>query len=151
MTRFASITDCAVLAAMNHRLIQDEGHRNPMTIPELEQRMHGWLSSGEYRAVVSERESQPLAYALYRIEADSNIYLRQFFVAHEYRRQGIGRATFETLLRNIWPPDARVTVEVLSQNESGRRFWSAVGFHDYAVTLERLSTTSETPSLSSQT
>ena len=34
-------------------MIRDEGHRNRMTVPELEQRMRGWIA-GEYRAVVYE-------------------------------------------------------------------------------------------------
>lgn len=35
------------------QLIQDEGHRNRMTVAELEQRMRGWIA-GEYRAVIFE-------------------------------------------------------------------------------------------------
>jgi hypothetical protein len=42
----ATQDDCALLAELNHRLILDEGHRNRMTVPELEQRMRGWLSTG---------------------------------------------------------------------------------------------------------
>jgi hypothetical protein len=29
-TRFASVTDCSMLAAWNYQLIRDEGHCNPM-------------------------------------------------------------------------------------------------------------------------
>src|SRR5262245_41538269 len=47
--RAATLEDCPRLADLNHQLIQDEGHRNPMTVPELEQRMRDWISS-EYRA-----------------------------------------------------------------------------------------------------
>jgi hypothetical protein len=42
--RLASVDDCRLLAEMNHQLIQDEGHRNKMTVAELERRMRGWLS-----------------------------------------------------------------------------------------------------------
>jgi hypothetical protein len=35
----AAVDDVPLLAAMNSRLIRDEGHRNPMTLPELEERM----------------------------------------------------------------------------------------------------------------
>ncbi len=45
--RFASVEDCSMLAAWNYQLIRDEGHRNPMDIFELEERMRGWLASGE--------------------------------------------------------------------------------------------------------
>jgi len=49
--RGATLGDCPVLAELNHQLIRDEGRRNLMTVPELEQRMRGWLT-GEYRAVI---------------------------------------------------------------------------------------------------
>jgi GNAT superfamily N-acetyltransferase len=124
---------------MNHQLIRDEGHRNTMTIPELEKRMRDWIAGGHYCAVIFERYSLPVAYALYRTEPDSSIYLRQFFVSLEHRRQGIGRGAIDLLVREVLPPGSRVTIEVLSTNESGRRFWSEAGFEDYSLTLERFS------------
>jgi len=51
--RPATLDDCGLLAELNHQLIQDEGHRNPMTVPQLEQRMQGFIQ-GEYRAVIFE-------------------------------------------------------------------------------------------------
>lgn len=41
--RFASPEDSEQLAQMNLRLIADEGHRNSMGIPQLAERMAGWL------------------------------------------------------------------------------------------------------------
>jgi hypothetical protein len=43
--RFAADDDLDLLAAWNHPLIRDEGHRNPMTPDELRKRMAGWLAS----------------------------------------------------------------------------------------------------------
>jgi hypothetical protein len=43
--RRAIADDCILLAKLNHQLIRDEGHRNKMTVPELEQRMKNWLAS----------------------------------------------------------------------------------------------------------
>ena len=54
--RFAREGDVAVLGELNHQLIRDEGHRNPMTVPELEERMRGWIESSAYRAVILELE-----------------------------------------------------------------------------------------------
>jgi hypothetical protein len=51
--RPTTLEDYALLAELNHQLIRDEGHRNAMTVAELEQQMRGWLS-GEYRAMVFE-------------------------------------------------------------------------------------------------
>jgi len=39
--RFATSDDAPMLAVMNQQLILDEGHRNRMTVPELEHRMAG--------------------------------------------------------------------------------------------------------------
>jgi hypothetical protein len=41
--------------------------------------MRGWLSSGEYSAVIFAQEDTPVAYALYREDADE-VYLRQSWV-----------------------------------------------------------------------
>ena len=97
--RRATQDDCALLADLNHQLIRDEGHRNRTTVPELEQRMRGWLAS-EYAAVIFEDGKEVVAYALYR-EQTEEIYLRQLFVVRNRRRQGIGRQAFEILRRSI--------------------------------------------------
>jgi ribosomal protein S18 acetylase RimI-like enzyme len=134
--RRATLEDCAWLAELNHQLIRDEGHRNKMTVPELEQRLKGWLVS-EYVAVLFESGGEVVAYALYR-ERPEEIYLRQLFVARNRRRQGIGRTAFEILRSKIWPGNKRLTVEVLVQNEAAVAFWRAVGYQDYCLTLEIL-------------
>ena len=83
--RFAGESDLDLLAEWNHQLIRDEGHNNPMTVPELRERMRGWLET-DYRAVLFSMEGEPLAYALYR-EGPEEIYLRQFFVRRDRRRR----------------------------------------------------------------
>src|SRR5258708_4424147 len=118
--RAATPADCPLLAGLNHQMIQDEGHRNKMTAPELEQRMREWLSS-EYRAVIFEVSGEVVAYGLYREEPDL-IYLRQLFVVRHRRRQGLGRQAVEILRSQIWPKDKRLTVEVLIANHSGVAF-----------------------------
>ncbi len=135
--RIAGAEDTAVLAAMNLRLIEDERHRNRKTLPELEQRMHGWLT-GEYRAVIFNLDSreEPAAYALYRSDGDS-IYLRQFFVARHCRRQYIGQEAVEILFSQVWPSGVRVTLEVLTHNQPAQEFWKAVGFREYAISMEK--------------
>ena len=93
--RRATSSDCALLAELNHQLIRDEGHRNKMTVPELEQRMKGWLAS-EYAAMLFENDGEVVAYALYR-EQPEEIYLRQLFVARNRRRKGVGREAVKIL------------------------------------------------------
>ena len=41
--RSATLEDCALLAELNHQLFRDEGHRNRMTVAEIELRINGWL------------------------------------------------------------------------------------------------------------
>ncbi|HXR46088.1 MAG TPA: GNAT family N-acetyltransferase [Candidatus Limnocylindrales bacterium] len=134
--RRATLNDCARLAALNQQLIRDEGHRNPMTVPELEQRMKAWLTS-EYAAVLFEDDAEAVAYALYREEPEE-IYLRQLFVVRNRRRRGIGRQAMEILRSQIWPKHKRLTVEVLVRNTAAITFWRAVGYQDYSLTLEIL-------------
>ncbi|MBW2142374.1 MAG: GNAT family N-acetyltransferase, partial [Deltaproteobacteria bacterium] len=93
--RQAKIEDSRTLAELNHQLIRDEGHWNPMTVPELENRMRDWLAD-VYRAIIFQGDEDILAYALYR-EDDTLIYLRQFFVIRNRRRQGIGRRAMDIL------------------------------------------------------
>jgi ribosomal protein S18 acetylase RimI-like enzyme len=133
--RFAAPSDAPILAGMNHQLIRDEGHRNRMSVAELEDRMRVWLE-GEYRAVIFSWNGRPAGYALFRDEPD-HAYLRQFFVQSDCRRQGIGRAAVQWLLTNVWKDAARVRLEVLAGNTAGIAFWHALGFRDYALTLER--------------
>ena len=134
--RAATLDDCPRLAELNHQLIRDEGHRNRMTVSELEQRMRGWIS-GDYRAVIYEDASEIVAYALYREQAEE-IYLRQLFVVRHRRRQGIGRRAVELLRSQVWPKTKRLTVEVLVANTRAISFWRSVGYADYALSLEIL-------------
>ena len=105
-----------------------------MTVPELEQRMKNWLAS-EYTAVIFEDGRAGIAYALY-CEQPEEIYLRQLFVIHDRRRQGIGRQAVEILRSQIWPKNKRLTVGVLVGNTAAVAFWRAVGYKDYSLTLE---------------
>jgi GNAT superfamily N-acetyltransferase len=132
--RHATVADAATLAQMNHRLIRDEGHRNRMTVPELRERMEGWLR-GEYQVVVIELEGVPVGYALYRREPEF-VYLRQFYVEPEYRRRGIGRAALAWLRENAWSDAPRIRLDVLVGNAAGIAFWRSVGFRDYCLTME---------------
>jgi GNAT superfamily N-acetyltransferase len=131
--REATDSDLGLLAEWNHQLIRDEGHRNPMTVTQLAERMKAWLA-GEYRAVLFS-DTEPVGYALFRKEKEL-IYLRQFFVRRERRRNGIGREAFSMLREQIWPRGMRLTVDVLCQNQGGVAFWRSVGYRDYCLTLE---------------
>ena len=134
--RLASKDDAALLAELNHQLIREEGHRNPMTVPQLEARMRRWLIIG-YVAVIFEDDSDVVAYAVY-LEDDRQVYLRHFFVVPHRRRAGEGREAIRHLREQLWSRDKRLVVEVLWHNERGVRFWKAMGFREYSLALEIL-------------
>ncbi len=134
--RLASMTDCPLLGMLNRELILDEGHRNRMSVSELEERMKGWLA-GEYRGVIFEEGGVIMGYALFRPD-EEEIYLRQLFIVREQRRKGYGREAMRILREEIWPKDKRLTVDVLVKNDAAVKFWSGVGYRDYALTLEMM-------------
>ena len=133
IVREATLEDLSLLAELNLQLIQDQRSANPMSVAELEERMRGWLAA-EYRALLFEIDSEPVAYALFR-PAEGGIHLRQFFVARGVRRRGIGRRAFEAFRERCVPPDAALTLEVLVHNRTGIAFWRALGFGDHALSL----------------
>jgi GNAT superfamily N-acetyltransferase len=119
---------------MNQLLIEDEHHRNRMNLAELETRMRSMLD-GDYTATLFERVSQLVSYALWTEQPDW-VCLRQFFVARDSRRQGIGAWAVRVLLDEVWPPAKRIRLNVLIGNHPALEFWRAVGFADYLITLE---------------
>jgi GNAT superfamily N-acetyltransferase len=132
--RFATQSDVSWLAKMNQELICDEGHRNKMTLPELEQRMSDFLQS-EYDAVITSLGQNDIGYALYRQDPEW-LYLRQIFIIKTMRSKGFGRRFIEWLKNNPWRDCKRIRTDVLVGNIVGTDFWKAVGFKEYCITME---------------
>jgi GNAT superfamily N-acetyltransferase len=133
--RLATVADAAALGRLNHQLIRDEGHRNPMNVDELTKRMRGWLADDGYEALLGYAGDELVAYVLWRDEPDC-VYLRQIFVHRDHRRQGTARHLMLSVFER-WP-DKRLTVDVLAGNARALAFWRRMGYRDYAVILERL-------------
>jgi ribosomal protein S18 acetylase RimI-like enzyme len=136
--RFAEAADVPLLAQMNLRLTEDEDHPNRSRPPAwFEERMRGFLA-GAYRAILFEQEGTVVGYALYIGQTDpaGGIYLRQLYVEREYRRQGLGREMMRILREEIWRKGERITLSVLSGNESAIAFYRALGFRIYSVEME---------------
>ena len=134
--RRATATDVPQVAALNQQLQVDEAHRNRMELSRLEPRTARWLQQEGYEAILFERDGETAGYALYRREED-RFYLKQFFVCRECRRQGVGGAAMDWLIKNVWHELPAVYLDVLVTNAAGIAFWRAVGFEDYCITMER--------------
>ena len=132
--RVATAADLPQLASWNQQLIEDEGHDNTMSLEDLVARMRTWLTT-EYQALVFEDRTTPAAYALFR-RTPEWIHLRQFFVARDRRRRGIGARAVELLRAEVFPPDKSIIVEAMVCNHAALSFWRAVGFADRYVGLE---------------
>jgi GNAT superfamily N-acetyltransferase len=132
--RVATAADLPQLASWNQQLIEDEGHDNTMSLEELVARMRTWLTT-EYQALIFEDRGTPAAYALFR-RTPEWIHLRQFFVARDRRRRGIGARAVALLRAEVIPPDKSVIVEAMAWNHAALSFWRAAGFADRYVGLE---------------
>ncbi|HEX8392881.1 MAG TPA: GNAT family N-acetyltransferase [Longimicrobium sp.] len=136
--RNAVQADVPLLAEINRQLIEDEWEGTSMSIQRLEQRMSRWLEDGDYRAILFLENGATVAYSLVSVDEDDSAFIRHFFVLREHRGAGVGRRAMQTLLRDIIPPTARVTLDVLASNAGGHQFWKSVGFRDYAIRMERV-------------
>lgn len=124
--RKCGIEDSETLALLNKQLIDDEKSDNPMSVAELTERMKGFLSK-EYSAYFFEAEDSVLGYALVKTDCKP-LYLRQFFIARQYRRQRLGTEAFYALMDFLGADT--IDVEVLSHNKAGNRFWENLGFQE---------------------
>lgn len=125
--------DIDILASMNKKLIEDEGHSNPMTINDLAIRMEGFLN-GEYEAYLILHESIPSGYCLFRDDGDY-IYVRQLYIERNLRKQELGSSIIKYLRNRCWV-NRKIRVEVLCHNKNGLDFWRRIGFKDYCITMQ---------------
>ncbi|MBO4438683.1 MAG: GNAT family N-acetyltransferase [Spirochaetaceae bacterium] len=127
-----TLEDAALLSQMNKRLIDDEKSTNPMTVEELEERMRGFLST-DYSAYFFMQDETVVGYALVK-DTEKPLYLRQFFIDREYRRQHLGRQAFHLLL-DFLKTDT-INLDVLPWNEPGLRFWQSLGFAPTCISMQ---------------
>ncbi len=140
---FRAVTDAdlPLLAQMNKRLIEDEGHRNPMTVDQLEQRMRRWLS-GDWDAEILIDDGKIVGYVLYQLRRDEyaadcpTVYIRHFYIEREQRRHGLGRQAIQALCQTRFPAHCTVAIDVLTDNTVGCQFWSSLGFEPYSMTMK---------------
>ena len=141
--REVSEEDIATIATMNQRLVEDERSRNPFSEAEYRQRIADWLAGDEWELVLfTDSAGTTVGYAVYRLQQDEYyqdrqaVYLRQFFIDRSFRGRGLGRAAYSQL-ENERFGDRVVSLDVLTTNPDGRRFWETVGFTEYYVSMKQ--------------
>jgi ribosomal protein S18 acetylase RimI-like enzyme len=131
--RPARTIDVPILASMNHDLILAEGGPSHLSRGQLTTRMASFLEHGHEAHLVVSGEDQ-IGYVLFRRDVD-HVFIRQFYVASERRRAGIGRYVFRWLSDEVFPGE-RVVLHVRPGNERGLRFWTGLGFATSGTALE---------------
>ena len=131
-----SAKDISLLTTMNKQLIEDEQSTNTMKLEELEKRMEGFLST-EYNAYFFEDEKSVssdkiVGYALVK-HTVSPLYLRQFYIRRECRRNHFGSEAFKLLLDYLKVDS--IDIDVLPWNERGMAFWKSMGFAETCISM----------------
>lgn len=135
-------SDFPLLARMNRELADDEGHRNPMTIEQMEARFGRFVDEEGWSVDLFMLDDEVVGYATHRREAEPSdpsgerVFLRQFYIVRHYRRDGLGQAAFDKLVAARFRPGDRVILEAIENNPGGRVFWLRVGFTPYSSILE---------------
>ena len=127
-----TLEDVPLLAQMNKQLIDDEKSTNPMTVTELEERMRGFISN-DYSAYFFLHDDTAVGYALVKTD-ETPLYLRQFFIGRNYRRQHLGKQAFSMLLAHLHADT--INIDVLPWNEPGLHFWQTCGFTPTCISMQ---------------
>lgn len=125
-----------LLAILNKQLIEDEQHDNPMNVEQLRIRMDGFLTGG-YQAYLFKANDRIKGYALVDHQKQP-LYLRQFFICRDCRREGLGRMAFAKLLETLNTDS--IEIDVLHLNQRGVAFWKSLGFVERSIRMRRGST-----------
>ena len=123
--------DISKLALMNKNLIEDEKSSNTMTLADLEGRMRDFLNS-EYIAYYFMEQNSIIGYALIKTSCQP-LYLRQFYIDRDYRRQHYGKQAFEMLMEYL--EVNTIDVDVLPWNRAGLSFWKDCGFEETCISM----------------
>ena len=125
--------DLTLLAEYNKRLIEDEKSDNPMDPAQLRVRMKRFLET-DYEAYLFESDGIAIGYALVKTTS-SPLYLRQFYIDRQYRRQHFGLQAFRLLLETLNTDS--MDVEVLVWNTPALGFWKKMGFEERSLYMRR--------------
>lgn len=130
--READERDLDLLAAMNERLVVDQGSQ-PWSRTRFRERFDEWIRTGDWSIYIFCIEDEAAGYVAYQVQPDhynpdeNVVFVRHFYVERASRRRGIGTRAFNSL-RELLPPGWPISLEVVSTNPDGQRFWEGLGF-----------------------
>lgn len=123
--RRASVEDLEILTAMNLLLREDEKMDNNMTENEVRKRMRFFIKSKRYEVFLFQEREIIKGYIVIEIFRKP-LYIRQFFVKREFRRQGIGTCVLDMILQYFNTKE--IDVDVLVWNTNAIAFYEKYGF-----------------------
>jgi len=135
-------SEIPLVAKWNVQLHEDEASK-PMSIRAAEARYRQWLMDGSYKGIIFKVSKIPIGYVIYEHrkrlpdsrDSDS-FYIRQFFIAREFRRKGYGTTAMSIVLEKLVPNNTTVKLTVKSSNPLGQRFWESLGFKPENIEYE---------------
>ncbi|MFM0305228.1 GntR family transcriptional regulator [Paraburkholderia sediminicola] len=136
--------DLPLLARMNRELADDEGHRNPMSVAQLEERFTRFIDQEGWSVDLFTLDDEVIGYATHRYEPNPaepcgrHIYLRHFYIVRHRRRGGTGHVAFDELVRERFRPGERIFLEAIENNPGGKIFWLRTGFTAYGTIMEHV-------------
>ncbi|MGH6942975.1 MAG: GNAT family N-acetyltransferase [Geminicoccaceae bacterium] len=136
--REATAADAETIAAFAHDLSLEEGYPAPPLAAE-QVRAEGFGATPRFRALIAERDGQPIGYALYFSAYDTDhaargFYLQDLYVVPRARRQGAARALMQTLARACRADGgAYVFWNAHAKNRAAMAFYRALGAREEKV------------------
>ncbi len=136
--REAAADDVPILADFIRRLAEFEHLSSQVNISVDDLLQFGFSETPYFRALIAEKEGQPLGFALYFFTFSTfvcrpTLYLEDLFVLPEHRGRGVGRALLSELARIARRRNCgRMEWAVLDWNESARTFYRSLGAEELA-------------------
>jgi ribosomal protein S18 acetylase RimI-like enzyme len=136
--REAMPADAETIAAFSQALSREEGHEAP-ALQARHVRDEGFGPDARFRALIAERDGQPVGYALFYRAYDTDhaargLYLQDLYVMPEARRQRAGRALMAAVARACQADGGcYVFWNAQPANRAGLAFYRAIGAREEPV------------------
>jgi ribosomal protein S18 acetylase RimI-like enzyme len=120
-----------------------EGQEDVRDVEDAKRLLYGAISRGEGVFWIAESDNE-IGFVEYDVSQHWSRpemkvgRIAEIYVDPEHRRTGAGRAAMEQIIKQMAADDvAYVTLATSIRNESARRFWEALGFHEDRIEMKR--------------